>query len=180
MPHELLDWATAALSSWPARDAEQRALRAAYLAQLAEHPDALWRDGRPEHLTASAFILDASHRHVLLTLHRKGNFWVQCGGHLERDDTTLSAAALREATEESGISGLRVIGPGDLHRHPLPEAFRPCREHLDTAYLLEAPYGARPAVSEESLDVAWWPVDALPEVVVPDLPGRLGRLLARL
>ncbi|MBW8810801.1 MAG: NUDIX domain-containing protein, partial [Lysobacter sp.] len=38
------------------------------------------------------------------TLHRKGGFWVQCGGHLEPDDATLSAAALREATEESGIA----------------------------------------------------------------------------
>jgi 8-oxo-dGTP pyrophosphatase MutT (NUDIX family) len=178
--HDLLEWARAALSSWPARDPGQARLRAAYLAHLHAHPDALWRDGPPVHLTASAFILDRAHRHVLLTLHRKGGFWVQCGGHLERDDVTLSAAALREATEESGIAGLSVIGPGDLHRHELAAAFRPCREHLDVAYLLEAPYGGRPAVSEESLDVAWWPVDDLPEAVVPDLPGRLHRLLASL
>ena len=33
-------------------------------------------------------------------------------------------------------------------------------------------------VSAESLDVAWFPVDALPEAVVPDLPARLARVLA--
>jgi 8-oxo-dGTP pyrophosphatase MutT (NUDIX family) len=175
--HDLLEWARAALSSWPIHDSQQAALRASYLEHLSAHPDALWREGPPAHLTASAFILDADRRHVLLTLHRKGGFWVQCGGHLEPDDTTLSAAALREAGEESGIDGLRVLGPADLHRHALSAAFGRCREHLDVAYLVQAPYGARPQVGPESLDVAWWPVDDLPEAVVPDLPGRLQRIL---
>jgi 8-oxo-dGTP pyrophosphatase MutT (NUDIX family) len=178
--HDLLEWARAALSSWPARDVEQARLRAAYLAHLDAHPDGLWRSGPPAHLTASAFVLDHARRRVLLTLHRKGGFWVQFGGHLEPDDLTLSAAALREATEESGVDGLRVIGPADLHRHALPPAFAPCTEHLDAAYLLESPYGGKPHVSAESLDVAWWPVDDLPEAVVPDLPARLHRILAAL
>jgi 8-oxo-dGTP pyrophosphatase MutT (NUDIX family) len=176
--HDLLEWARAALSSWPVHDTEQAALRARYLEHLQAHPDALWRDGPPAHLTASAFVLDADRRHVLLTLHRKGGFWVQCGGHLEPGDATLSAAALREASEESAITGLRVIGPADLHRHSLSAAFGRCREHLDAAYLLQAPYGAEPLVGPESLDVAWWPVGDLPEAVVPDLPARLERVLA--
>lgn len=175
--HDLLEWARAAVSSWPVRDTEQAALRAAYLRHLDEHPDALWREGPPEHLTASAFVLDADRRHLLLTLHRKGGFWVQCGGHLEPDDATLSAAALREASEESGLAGLQVIGPADLHRHSLSAAFGRCREHLDVAYLVQASYAAQPQVGPESIDVAWWPVEALPEAVVPDLPARLRRLL---
>ena len=56
----------------------------------------------------------------------------------------------------------------------------PIRSHLDAAYVLESPYGGKPQVSAESLDVAWWPVDALPEAVVPDLPARLHRILAGL
>jgi 8-oxo-dGTP pyrophosphatase MutT (NUDIX family) len=177
-PHDLLDWVRAALASWPVRGAEQARLRASYLAHLELHPDALWRDGPPAHLTASAFVFDQDQRNVLLTLHRKGGFWVQCGGHIEPDDITLSAAALREATEESGIANLRVIGPADLDRHRLSAAFGRCREHLDAAYVVHAPYGVQPQVSAESLDVAWWPVDALPEAVVPDLPARIARILA--
>ena len=37
-----------------------------------------------------------------------------------------------------------------------------------------APAGAKPQVSDESDDVAWFPVDALPADAVPDLPQRLG------
>lgn len=176
--HDLLDWVVAALGSWPVHDLGQARLRDDYLQHLQAHPDGLWREGPPVHLTASAFILDPEHTKVLLSLHRKGGFWVQCGGHLEPGDSTLSAAALREAREESGIDGLSVIGPADLHRHELSAAFGHCREHLDAAYLLHAPYAALPEVSAESLDVAWWPVDALPDAVVPDLPARLARLVA--
>jgi hypothetical protein len=39
--------------------------------------------------------------------------------------------------------------------------------HLDVRFLAVAPAGARAAVSAESLDVRWWPADALPT----DEPG---------
>ena len=42
---------------------------------------------------------------MLLTLHRKVGRWLQLGGHCEPADTTLAGAALREATEESGLPG---------------------------------------------------------------------------
>ena len=35
--------------------------------------------------------------------------------------------------------------------------------HLDVRFVAVAPAGAVPVVSEESTDVRWWPVDALPE-----------------
>ena len=47
-----------ALAGWTAPDEEQERLRRAFLARLDESPDALRREGRPSHLTASAVVLD--------------------------------------------------------------------------------------------------------------------------
>ena len=44
----------AALEGWAAPDADQDRLRRAFLARLDEGPEALRREGRPSHLTASA------------------------------------------------------------------------------------------------------------------------------
>jgi hypothetical protein len=43
-----------------------------------------------------------------------------------------------------------------------------------------APPGAQPVRSDESEDLAWFPVGALPEGVVPDLSAVLARGLARI
>ena len=174
--------AVATLTAWRAPTSRQEALRRSYLDHLARHPDGTRREGPPAHLTASCFVLDAGAERVLLTLHRKGGFWVQLGGHLEPDDDGLAAAALREGLEESGVRGLRLLpagrpAPVDLHRHVLSGAFGRCREHLDVAFAAVAPEDERPSVSAESLEVAWWPVDALPAGVVPDLPARLGAVV---
>jgi len=164
--HRLHADAVRVLTEYQPEDPNQQRLRAAYLAHLAAHADGLWRTCAPAHITASALVLDAELRQVGLVLHPRARLWLQPGGHCEPTDATLADAALREATEETLIEGLRILGaPVLLDRHPAPcRRKRPDVEHhLDVMYAALAPAGAQPRASEESLDAGWFGVDELPE-----------------
>lgn len=167
------------LTHWQAPTEEQELLRASYVTHLRVHRDGLWRSCFPDHLTAGALVLSHDRNHVLLNLHRKAGRWFHFGGHLE-DDTTLVEAALREASEESGLDGL-VVEPDPLHLSRHPVAFCDSRgtvRHLDVRFLARAAAGVEPVVSEESLDVRWWPVDDLP-TEEPDMVEMVGLALKR-
>ena len=161
------------LEAWEPPDPAQDALRGRYLDHLVAHPDGLSRSCLPDHLTASTLVLSHDHRRVLLTLHAKAGRWFQLGGHCEPGDLTLAAAALREATEESGLGGLRVDPvPVHLSEHAVPFCGVGGEvHHLDVRFVAVAGDGAQHAVSEESLDVAWWPADALPNDELHELVG---------
>ena len=118
----------------------------------------------PGHVTASALVLDHSGTQVLLTLHPRFGRWVQLGGHCEDGDPDIVAAALREATEESGIDGLRIDTElAALHVHPVTCSLGVPTRHLDLQFIAHAPAGAEIAISDESVDLRWWPLDALPD-----------------
>ncbi|ATY09646.1 NUDIX domain-containing protein [Amycolatopsis sp. AA4] len=155
--------AVAALTEWKPESAAQESLRQAFLGFLAARPDTCQRSCEAGHLTASAVVLDSTGTQVLLTLHPRVGRWLQLGGHCEPSDASLSEAALREATEESGMSGL-VIGETPVHLdvHPITCSLGVPTRHFDVRYVVHAPPGAEPVRSEESDDLRWWPVDALP------------------
>lgn len=171
--------ALATLAGWAAPTPEQAALRERYVAHLDAHPDGMTRACVPDHLTASTLVLSHDHTEVLLTLHAKARRWFQLGGHCEPDDATLAGAALREAVEESGVELALDPVPVQLSEHAVPFC-GPSGDvhHLDVRYVALAGADAVHAVSEESLDVAWWPVDALPDAE-PDLEELVALALAR-
>lgn len=160
------DTALAELRRWATPSAEQAALRQVYVDHLEEHPDGLRRTCRPGHLTAGALVLSPGLDAVLLNLHGKARRWFHFGGHLEDDDGSLLAAARREAVEESGIADL-VLDPDPVHLdlHHVEFCGADGRaDHLDVRYAALAPAGAEAAVSDESLDVRWWPLTELPDL----------------
>jgi 8-oxo-dGTP pyrophosphatase MutT (NUDIX family) len=164
VPGQLHGDALDLLTHWRAPSAEQEHLRASYAEHLGRHHDGVWRSSYPAHLTAGALVLSDDRSRVLLNLHRKAKRWFHFGGHLEPTDTSLALGALREATEESGVQGLVVQGePLQLSRHEVEFCDpRGPVDHLDVRFLALAGPGSEPVVSEESLDVRWWPVDDLP------------------
>jgi 8-oxo-dGTP pyrophosphatase MutT (NUDIX family) len=160
----LREEALGTLRGWTPPGHEQERLRKEYVDHLVAHPDGTSRTCRPDHVTAGALVLSADARRVLLTLHAKARRWFHLGGHCELQDASLAAAALREATEESGIAGLR-LDPEPLHLDAHTVDFcgpQGHARHLDVRHLAVAPVDAVATVSEESLEVRWWPVDALP------------------
>lgn len=155
--------AVATLTGWAAPDPAQDSLRHAVLAFLAARPDGCARTCAPGHVTASALVVDHTGTRTLLTLHPRVGRWLQLGGHCEDTDPDIAAAALREATEESGIAGLRIDPvPAALHVHPITCSLGAPTRHLDIEFVVHAPPGGEIARSDESLDLRWWPLDALP------------------
>ncbi|AQA25142.1 NUDIX domain protein [Rhodococcus sp. MTM3W5.2] len=153
-----------ALLGWRTPSAADESLRHTMLAFLDSAPLGCLREHAPGHITASSLVLSEDGRQVLLTLHPRVGRWIQLGGHCEPGDETVVDAALREATEESGIAGLR-IDPVLLsaHTHPITCSLGQPTRHLDLRFLVWAENDAPIVVSDESTDLRWWPVDELPE-----------------
>ena len=139
-------------SHWP----EEAATVELFRILLADAADPFRRERLAGHFTASCWLVDRTAARVLLTHHRKLGLWLQLGGHAdgERD---LRIAALKEAEEESGLSGLSIEnGIFDLDRHWIPEHKGvQAHWHYDVRYIVHAGLDEAYTVSEESHDLAW-------------------------
>lgn len=152
----------------PTESAE--AARARVLAFCRQHPDALHRSCLDGHLTGSAIVVDAAGRRTLLLHHAKLDRWLQPGGHADGDGN-LANVALREATEETGMSGLRVVQPAiDVDIHTIPaRPNEPEHLHLDVRFAVIAPRDAVVELNHESLGARWVEADDPIVVDAPDL-----------
>ncbi len=130
------------------------------------------RNNRLGHLTGSAWILNEARDAFLLHHHRKLDKWLQLGGHVD-DGEDVAEASLREAQEESGIEGLKLISPEifDVDIHEIPARLEePAHYHYDIRFLLQAPKGADLVRQEvESLSLTWVPIKDFLEILYSSL-----------
>lgn len=127
------------------------------------------RTTAPGHLTGSALVYDPSADRVALLLHRKLQRWLQPGGHADGDHD-LAGVALKEATEETGLDGLRVVVPAvDIDIHPVDHG-DPLGSHLhlDLRFVVLAPPDADLSGNHESDDIRWVPRSQLAQHVDED------------
>jgi 8-oxo-dGTP pyrophosphatase MutT (NUDIX family) len=177
--------AVTTLSEWTATSEEAEIARKRTLELLLDGPAAMTRAHRAGHVTASTMIVGADGR-LLLCLHGRMNMWMQLGGHCEPADGSLAAAALREATEESGLEGLLLDPvPIDVDIHPVrcaPGDGSPATPsfHFDVRFVAFAPRGAVEQISDESTDLAWFAPSALPSPLAPGVRQQIGPALARM
>ena len=144
-----------------AENPEVEAYQQRMLRFVDDHPDALHRSCVEGHLTGSALVVEEGTNRILVLFHRKLQRWLQPGGHAD-GEANLAAVALREATEETGIAGLRIDPrPIDLDIHRVEPPGEPPHDHLDVRYLAVAPEGARAGGNHESEALRWVGIDEL-------------------
>jgi len=114
------------------------------------------------HFTGSGWVVNNSRNQILMTHHKKIGKWLQLGGHAD-GESNLILVAKREVYEESGLTKLNSINEEifDLDIHTIPAlSSEPSHIHYDVRFLFEASSESEKiTVSNESLDVAWVPIE---------------------
>ena len=119
----------------------------------------------PTHVTASGIVV--GRRGTVLHRHKKLGIWMQPGGHIDSGEGP-DEAALREATEELGLSVAHpAAGPLLIHLDVHEAAH--AHTHLDLRYLLIGDEADPMPPPDESPDARWCTWDEALQMADPAL-----------
>lgn len=187
IPSALPAWARC-IEQYVPGDEREAAERRVMLEMIALHGDALLTRGLAiAHMTSSSIIVNPQRTKTLMAFHKIYQSWAWTGGHND-GETDFEAVALREAREETGVSGLCRIGPGIASVEILPVWAHIKRGewvgshlHLNVSYLFEAQESDPLRVAQdENSAVGWIEIAQLERMVSePTMLPIYRRLLAR-
>lgn len=123
----------------------------------------LTRENSLAHLTASAWVVNADHQKVLMAYHNLYDSWSWLGGHAD-GQADLLAVALKEVTEESGLTKLQPILNEifsleilTVDGHEKKGVYLSSHLHLNVTYLIEASEEEPLTIkADENSQVAWF------------------------
>ena len=173
------------LKSYQSFNEQEEADRQVMLELLQTSDDIFYRTNLLAHFTASAWVLNKAHTHVLMAFHNIYQTYAWLGGHADGEEDLLSVA-LREVTEESGIHTVKPITEGiysletiEVNGHEKNGKYVPSHLHLNVTYLLEADDTESLHVKQdENSAVNWFPIDQVLDVI--DEPWMVERIYKKL
>lgn len=125
----------------------------------------------PGHITCSAAVIDHDAQVLHVRHNASGGKWLLPGGHVESEDATLMATAVREVHEETGIppaalcqSAAFCHEPADIDVQPIDATSakdEPAHQHYDFRFVfhLVPPSAETTMQAEEVSGTDWLPID---------------------
>lgn len=173
------------LQSYQSFNEQEEADRQVMLELLQTSDNIFYRTNLLAHFTASAWVINKAHTHVLMAFHNIYQTYAWLGGHADGEEDLLSVA-LREVKEESGIHTVKPITEGiysletiEVNGHEKKGKYVPSHLHLNVTYLLEADDTESLHIKQdENSAVSWFPIDQVLDVV--DEPWMVERIYKKL
>lgn len=173
------------LQSYQSFNEQEEADRQVMLELLQTTDNIFYRTNLLAHFTASAWVINKAHTHVLMAFHNIYQTYAWLGGHADGEEDLLSVA-LREVKEESGIQTVKPITEGiysletiEVNGHEKKGKYVPSHLHLNVTYLLEADDTESLHIKQdENSAVSWFPIDQVLDVV--DEPWMVERIYKKL
>lgn len=150
---------------------ERQQILLKYLEQATDEETTDWNNFNG-HLVAGGFIYAKSEKKFLVLYHNDLKMYLYPGGHIDQNDTTPLAAALREIKEETSLEDLtqlllteNPLIPFDIDTHIIPyneHRNLPEHYHFETRYLFTTDKIESVSVDQsESSTYKWIDIDEL-------------------
>jgi 8-oxo-dGTP pyrophosphatase MutT (NUDIX family) len=139
--------------------------------QLKTDKDLFDRKNFTGHIVANSLVINPK-KEVLTIFHNKLQMYLQPGGHVEKEDSSIIAAACRELEEETGIKGAILDKwhtknddlPIFIESHLIPanpKKEEPQHYHHDFMYVFHTGFTDVNLQLEEVSDFVWTPIEQI-------------------